>query len=97
MTLTHRQIEIATQIDQDVRKAGQKAKSLEAGEEAVIELMPKYMHAFKHMLDTLDSDGINQVCEEYPGFYIFAEMVERIAAGCRDGVFDDILNQGQPR
>lgn len=38
MTLTHRQIEIATQIDQDVRKAGQKAKTLEAGQEAVINL-----------------------------------------------------------
>ena len=97
MTLTHRQIEIATQIDQDVQKVGQNAKSLEAGEEAVIELMPKYMHEFKHMLDTLDSNGLNQVCEEYPGFYIFAQMMERIAAGCREGVFDDILNKGQPR
>ena len=97
MTLTNRQIEIATQIDQDVQKAGQKAKTLEAGEEAVIELMPKHMLGFKHMLDTLDSDGINQVCEEYPGFYIFAQMMERIAEGCRDGVFDDILNQAPPR
>jgi hypothetical protein len=55
------------------------------------------MHVFKHLLDTLDSNGINQVCEEYPGFYIFAQMMELIAAGCRDGVFDDLLNQGQPR
>ena len=97
MTLTHRQIEIATQIDQDVRKAGQKAKTLEAGQEAVIELMPKHMHGFKHLLDTLDSNGMDQVCEEYPGFYIFAQMMERIAEGCRDGVFDDIINKGQPR
>jgi len=97
MTLTHRHIEIATQIDQDVRKEGQKAKTLEAGQEAVIERMPKHVHGFKHMLDTLDSNGINPVCEEYPGFYIFAQMMERMAAGCRDGVFDDILNQGQPR
>ena len=44
MTLTVRQRQIATQIDLDVQKIGQKAKSLEAGEEAVIELMPKYMH-----------------------------------------------------
>ena len=44
MTLTHRQLEIATQIDQDVQRVGQQAKTLEAGEEAVIELMPKHIH-----------------------------------------------------
>ena len=97
MTLTHRQLEIATQIDQDVQRVGQQAKTLEAGQEAVIELMPKHMHGFKHLLDTLDSNGMDQVCEEYPGFYIFAQMMERIAEGCRDGVFDDIINKGQPR
>ena len=70
MTLTNRQIEIATQIDQDVQKIGQKAKDLEAGQEAIIELMPKHMHGFKHMLDTLGSNGMNQVCEDYPGFYM---------------------------
>jgi len=48
MILTHRQLEITTRIDQDVQKVGQKAKTLEAGEEAVIELMPKYIHEFKH-------------------------------------------------
>ena len=97
MTLTHRQLEIATQIDQDVQRMGQQAKTLEAGQEAVIELMLKHMHGFKHLLDTLDSHGMNQVCEDYPGFYIFAQMMERIAEGCRDGVFDDIINKGQPR
>ena len=97
MTLTHRQIEIATQIDPDVHKIGQKTKNLEAGPEAVIELMPKHMHGFKHRLDTLDSTGMNPVCEEYPGFYIFAQRMERMAAGCRKGVFDDIINKGQPR
>ena len=43
------------------------------------------------MLDTLGSDGMNQVCEDYPGFFIFAQMMERIAEGCRDGIFDDII------
>ncbi len=91
MDLTERQLQIASQIDRDVMSIGQKAKSKDAADEAVIELMPKYMDGFKHLLDTLDSNGMNQVATDFPGFYIFAKMMERIATGCRDGLFDDII------
>lgn len=67
--------------------------SAKAIDEAVVAMMPDYMDGFKHLLDSLDSDGMNQLCEELPGFYRFAKMMERIAEGCRDGIFDDILSK----
>ena len=91
MHLTERQRQIASRIDRDVQRIGQQAKSQEAAEEALIELMPQHMDGFKHLLDTLDSGSINVLGEEVPGFFIFAQMMERIAAGCRDGLFDELM------
>lgn len=88
MELTERQMQIAFQIDRDVARIGQSAKTTQAAEEAIIKMMPKYMNDFKHLLD---SQCINELCETYPGLHIYAQMMERIAVGCRDGLFDDII------
>lgn len=91
MHLTAQQQRIISDIDDDVKRIGQQAKNKQAAEEALVGIMPKHMQGFKYLLDTLDSDRMNQVCETVPGFYRFAKMMERIATGCRDGIFDDII------
>ena len=88
MNLTAQQRQIAYQIDKDVQIIGQNARNKEAAEEELMNLMPKYMDGFKKLLD---AGIINEACEEYHGFYIYAEMMERVAMGCRDGLFDDII------
>ena len=91
MNLTARQIQIVTKIDKQVARIIKKKKTSQAVDEAIIEMTPDHMNSFKHLLDTLDSDDINKLCQEYYGFYRFTKMLERIAEGCRDGLFDDII------
>ena len=88
MSLTAQQWQIAFQIDKDVQIIGQNARSKESAEEELMNLMPKHMDGFKKLLD---AEVVNKACEEYHGFYIYAEMMERVAMGCRDGLFDDII------
>ncbi|WP_411705435.1 hypothetical protein [Edaphovirga cremea] len=93
MNFTERQSEIASRINGAVEKIAQKAKTREAMDEALIAMMPAHMGGFKHLLDSLEPGGMDRLCEEFPGFYQFAQMMERIARGCRDGLFDDIIKR----
>jgi len=93
MNFTTYQIQIATLIDTQVARIIESSKTDQEVDEAIIEMFPDYKDGFKHLLDTLHSDDINALCEKFPGFYRFAKMMERIAEGCRDGLFDDIISQ----
>jgi len=97
MSFTAYQMQIATLIDNQVTKTIETRKTSQAIDEAIIEIMPDYQEGFKHLLDTLGSDGMNKLCEEFSGFYRFAKMMERIAEGCRDGIFDDIISRQENR
>ena len=79
-------------IDNQVAKIVETRNTAEAIDEAVVGMMPDYMDGFKHLLDSLESDGMDQLCEEFSGFYRFTKMMERIAGGCWDGIFDDIIS-----
>ena len=92
MHLTAYQMQIATLIHNQVIAITEKGANEEKIDEAIAGMMPDYMDGFKHLLDSLGSDGMNQLCEEFPGFYRFTKMMERIAEGCRDGIFDDITS-----
>ena len=89
--ITERHMQIASQIDREVMAIAQSAESAEAVDEAIIAMMPSHMTGFKHLLDTLGAGGLDRLCVEYPGFYRFAHMMERVAIGCRDGLFDDLI------
>ena len=97
MSFTSYQMQIATLIDNQVTKIIEAKKTTQAISEAIIEMMPDYQEGFKHLLDTLDSDSMNQLGEEFSGFYRFAKMMERIAEGCRNGIFDDIISGQKDR
>ena len=92
MNFTAYQMQIATLIDNQVTKIIETKKTSSTIDEAIVEMMPDYQEGFKHLLDTLDSDGMNNLCEEFSGFYRFAKMMERIAEGCKDGIFDDTIS-----
>ena len=85
-------MQIATLIDNQITKIIETKRTSHAIDEAIVEMMPDYQEGFKHLLNTLDSDGMNNLCEKFSGFYRFAKMMERIAEGCRDGVFEDLLS-----
>lgn len=93
MNFTTYQMQIATLIDTQVARIIKSSKTEQEVDEAIIEMFPDYKDEFKHLLDTLDSDGINALCGQFSGFYRFTKMMERIAEGCRDGLFDDFISQ----
>ena len=86
------QRQIASLINNNVVQIIATEKTTQAEDEAIIGLMPDYMDRFRHLLDTLEYGGMVQLCNEYPGFYRFSQMLERVAEGCQGGVFDDILS-----
>ena len=93
MTLASQQIRTATLIDEKVKKIIQEAKTSDAIDEALVEIMPDHMGDFKYLLDSLQAGDMDRLCEKFNGFYQFAKMMERIAEGCRDGVFKDIISK----
>lgn len=47
--------------------------------------MYDYMYTFKQLLDASSESEINQLCQQYDGFYRFAKLMERLAEGIADG------------
>ena len=93
MNFTAYQMQIATLIDDEVIEILQKGGTAEETDIAIIGMMSDYAVGFRHLLDTLEPGGMNILCEDLPGFFRFAKMMERIAGGCRDGLFDDIISK----
>ncbi|MCU7800624.1 MAG: hypothetical protein KZQ70_10875 [gamma proteobacterium symbiont of Lucinoma myriamae] len=93
MNITVQQRQIASLINDNVVQIIATEKTTQAEDEAIVGLMPDYMDGFRLLLDTLEDGGMAQLCNEYPGFYRFSQMLERVAEGCQDGAFDDILSK----
>jgi hypothetical protein len=47
--------------------------------------MADFMPTFKQLLDTCTGAEMDMLCERYDGFYRFAQLLERLAAGIADG------------
>jgi hypothetical protein len=56
-----------------------------AGIEEMLSNMIDQMPAFKRLLDSASPAQIDALCEQYPGFYQFAKLLEDISGGIRDG------------
>ena len=91
MNLTTRQIQKVISIDNHVAKIVKKGKTSQEVDEAIILMLLDHKDGFKHLLDTLDSAAMDNMCAKFSGFYRFAKMMERVAEGCRDGLLDDII------
>ena len=77
----------------EIIKINDKANKLykQGGDEALLmglyDIMPKVMT----LIDQADNGEIDYYCNQYEGFCRAMKLLENIASGCRDGIFDDII------
>ena len=81
MPLTENQIRLAVAIDDHVKAILAKG----GGDEELLASMYDQMLTFKQLLDTSTESEMSQLCQQYDGFYRFAELLERLAQGIADG------------
>ena len=81
MPLTENQIRLAVAIDDHVKAILAKG----GGDEELLVSMYDQMLTFKQLLDTSTESEMSQLCQQYDGFYQFAELMERLAQGIADG------------
>lgn len=61
------------------------------GQEALLMSLCNKMTDIKGIMDAASQDELNRYCDQYDGFYQYMKLLEQIARGCKDGVFNDIL------
>ena len=81
MPLTSKQVQSATLIDKHV----QQILAEGGGDEELLVSMYDHMGTFKQLLDNSTEQEINELCQQYDGFYRFAKLLELLAEGIADG------------
>jgi hypothetical protein len=81
MPLTEQQTRLAGSIDRHVTHVLAQG----GGEEALLRSLADHMGTFKQLMDMSTGEEMNALCERYEGFYRFAKLLERLAAGLADG------------
>jgi hypothetical protein len=81
MNLTAEQLRIASMIDAKMQKL------VGAGNDDITILteMFDYMPAFKRLMDTSESDAMDELCRRFAGFFRYAKTLEMLAAGIQSG------------
>jgi hypothetical protein len=44
-----------------------------------------YMPGFKRLMDTSESDAVDELCRRFAGFFHYAKILEMVAAGIQSG------------
>lgn len=81
MPLTDQQVRLAVTLDDHVKSILAKG----GGDEELLVSMYDYMPTFKQLLDASTESEMNQLCQQYDGFYQFAKLMERLAEAIADG------------
>lgn len=81
MNLTEKQQQIVLMIDHWVTGI----LSQGGGDEEILAGMYDYMTGFKHLMDALNQEDINWLCNRYEGFYRFAKLLENLAGAIASG------------
>lgn len=70
-----------------------KAKSIleHGGQEALLISLCDKMEKIKEIMDASSQNELNQYCTQYEGFYFYMRLLEKLAKGCSEGDFKDIL------
>jgi hypothetical protein len=81
MNLTAEQLQIASMIDAKMQKL------VCAGNDDITILaeMFDYMPSFKRLMDTSESDTMDELCRRFVGFFRYAKILEMVAAGIQSG------------
>ena len=81
MNLTAEQIQLATMIDTHVNQYPESAQ----GDEHLLRTACDYMAAFKLIMDSSTTVEMDYLCQQYPGYYRFAKLMEAMAEGIANG------------
>ena len=57
----------------------------EHGDIQLLQASYDYMDTFKQLMDSCDQEELNFLCNEHPGLYRFAQMLENMAQGIQSG------------
>ncbi len=70
-----------------------KAKQIlkQGGEAELLMSLFDKMEKIKSIIASSSGDELDQYCEKYDGFYQYMKLLERLAQGASQGVFDDII------
>jgi hypothetical protein len=63
----------------------------QGGEEALLISLATKMEILWPILNGGSQAELDAYCEQYTGFYEYMHLMERVAQGCQDGVFDDVM------
>lgn len=85
MPLTPQQIDYIKELDSKGRQI-----MAQGGEEALLMSLCHKMQDIKTLMDGATKDELNAYCQQYDGFYQYMHLLERLAPGCADGIFDDL-------
>jgi len=61
------------------------------GQEALLMSLCDKMEKIKEIMDASSQNELNQYCTQYEGFYEYMKLLEQLAQGCAQGLFDDVL------
>ena len=81
MLVTDEHDRLARSIDHHVQRIIASGE----GEEALLGSLSDHMGTFKQIIDGATTEEMNQLCARYPGFYRFAQLLERLAEGIATG------------
>ncbi len=81
MSLSAKQLKIASQIDTKMRILEQSG----ADEMTILAEMADLMPDFHHLIKNTDHRGIDGLCVRFAGFYRFAKIVEAFAKSIKSG------------
>src|SRR5262249_15931232 len=81
MNLTTEQIQIASLIDARVRELADAGNN----DITIFAKMVDYMPGFKRLMDTSTRGEMDALCRRFCGFFQFAKILERVAAGIKSG------------
>ena len=86
MPLTLIQKEFITEIDFQTHQILQ-----QSGQEALLMFLAKKLPELKAIMDAATHDELDWYCEKFDGFRQAMRLLEQLAKGCAEGLFDDIL------
>jgi hypothetical protein len=84
LNLTAEQIQLASLIDAHVSRY----PDTDRGDEQLFVTLYDYMDAFKRILDSATPVQMDTLCQQYPGFYRLAMLLESLAQGIAEGAIE---------
>ncbi len=88
MALTTAQKQLIIQLDQEAKQILR-----ESDEEALLMSLCYKINTINDIIASAEENELNPYYEQYDGFYQYMHLLERLAEGIADGIFDDILKK----